>query len=598
MVRIVEKVKDAIAKGQTVFSFEFFPPRTEEGVEHLFERMERMVAFGPVFCDITWGAGGSTADVTLDIATRMQNVMCVETMMHLTCTNMPVEKIDSALTEVRAAGLQNILALRGDPPKGQEKFEAVEGGFSCALDLVRHIRATHGDYFGICVAGYSEAHPDTIVEDPVQMDKNYWENMAYLKEKVDAGGDMVITQLFYDVDQFLKFVGDCKTIGITAPIIPGIMPIMTYGGFKRMTGFCKTRVPPAVMEIVEANKDNEEAIKNYGIEMGAEMCRRLLDAGVPGIHLYSLNLEKSVLAILQRMGIIDTSSVPRPLPWELIPMGTRRAVEAVRPIFWQHRPKAYLLRTQGWATFPTNRWAGTIAAQPLGALPAKALQRHTHSEAAKAKALEAWGAALEGVADVQRVFERFYRGEITLLPWYESAHAQPPAAPLQEGLAGLAGSGILVINAQPAVNGAPSADTNLGWGNKGGYVYARAYLEAFVSPETWQTLLPKLKAADNIQFIATNSAGELTIDLLPDAVSAVTWGVFPGKEVVQPHVVDVDSFAVWSEEAFSLWSAEWGACYEEGSPSRTVLQDIAATWYLVSIVHNDHHSGNLLSLFA
>ena len=145
-MKVIEKIREALGaeedvkngekNNNVVFSFEFFPPKTEDGVENLFERMERMVAHNPAFCDITWGAGGSTADLTLEIANRMQNTVCVESMMHLTCTNMPVDKIDHALTTIKSNGLQNVLALRGDPPHGQDKFVQIQGGFACALDLV------------------------------------------------------------------------------------------------------------------------------------------------------------------------------------------------------------------------------------------------------------------------------------------------------------------------------------------------------------------------------------------------------------------------------------------------------------------------------
>lgn len=142
-MKVIEKIHEAASANdnRVVFSFEFFPPKTEDGVENLFERMERMVVHNPTFCDITWGAGGSTADLTLEIAKRMQNMVCVETMMHLTCTNMPVEKIDHALTTIKSNGIQNVLALRGDPPHGQDKFVQVEGGFACALDLVSLTRS-------------------------------------------------------------------------------------------------------------------------------------------------------------------------------------------------------------------------------------------------------------------------------------------------------------------------------------------------------------------------------------------------------------------------------------------------------------------------
>lgn len=136
-MKVIDKIQEALVdEKKVVFSFEFFPPKTEDGVDNLLERMDRMVAHNPTFCDITWGAGGSTADLTLDIANKMQNIICVESMMHLTCTNMPVEKIDHALQTIKSNGLQNVLALRGDPPHGQDKFVQIQGGFACALDLV------------------------------------------------------------------------------------------------------------------------------------------------------------------------------------------------------------------------------------------------------------------------------------------------------------------------------------------------------------------------------------------------------------------------------------------------------------------------------
>lgn len=267
--------------------------------------MEKMVSYGPQFCDITWGAGGSTAELTQDIAIRMKKEIGVETMMHLTCTNMLPEKVTIALDKCKEAGIDNILALRGDPPKGQEKWEAVEGGFECALDLVKFIREKHGDFFGIGVAGYPEAHPDAICEDPAQFAKNYQEELVYLKKKIDAGGQMIITQLFYDCGNFLKFVKDCRDIGITCPILPGIMPIQSYGGFMRMTGFCKTKVPQEILDTLEPIKDNADAVKAYGIHLGTQMCKQLIDAGTPGLHMYSLNQDKAVLGILAGLGMIS-----------------------------------------------------------------------------------------------------------------------------------------------------------------------------------------------------------------------------------------------------------------------------------------------------
>eukprot|EP00296_Roombia_truncata_P000220 JP435885.1.p1 GENE.JP435885.1~~JP435885.1.p1 ORF type:complete len:304 (-),score=141.86 JP435885.1:279-1190(-) len=298
MVKMSEKVKEQSAAGKPWFSLEYFPPKTPAGVENLHDRVERMTKLNPLFIDVTWGAGGSTADLTIDLCTAFQKK--AETQMHLTCTNMQIERAYDALEKAKAAGIQNILALRGDPPAGQEKWEVTEGGFANGVDLVKYIREKYGDYFSIAVAGYPEGHIEA---------ESYEKDLQYLKEKVDAGADMVITQLFYDVDLFLKWVQDCRDIGIKVPIIPGIMPINTYGGFTRMTGFCKTKIPQAITDALEPIKDDEEAVKAYGVKLGIEMCKKILDAGVsPGVHMYTLNLEKSVVKILEGLGMVPAGS--------------------------------------------------------------------------------------------------------------------------------------------------------------------------------------------------------------------------------------------------------------------------------------------------
>ncbi|KAL5991439.1 hypothetical protein ACLOJK_012348 [Asimina triloba] len=394
-MKVIEKIRAASEEeGKVVFSFEFFPPKTEDGVDNLFERMERMVAHNPSFCDITWGAGGSTADLTLDISNKMQNMICVETMMHLTCTNMPVEKIDHALDTIKANGIQNVLALRGDPPHGQDKFVQVAGGFACALDLVKHVRAKYGDYFGITVAGYPEAHPD-MIQDGTVTAEGYQSELSYLKSKVDAGADLIITQLFYDTDNFLKFVNDCRAIGITCPIVPGIMPINNYKGFLRMTGFCKTKIPAEITAALEPIKDNEEAVKAYGIHLGTEMCKKIMAHGIKTLHLYTLNMEKSALAILKNLGLIDELKISRALPWRR-PANVFRVKEDVRPIFWANRPKSYISRTHGWDQYPRGRW-GDSGNPSYGALTDYQFMRPRSRDK---KFQEEWGVPVKSVDDI------------------------------------------------------------------------------------------------------------------------------------------------------------------------------------------------------
>lgn len=321
--RIDQLVRKKQEEGKPFFSFEYYPPRTDDGVENLIQRFAKMKAQGPLFCDMTWGAGGSTSDLTLDLCKKMKELGLVSNM-HLTCTNMEVSKIDAALEGAKKAGIRNIVALRGDPPHGQDKWEATEGGFQCALDLVKYIREKYGDYFCLSVAGYPEGHPNSItpVDDESKLsesektrvvknsdgvfvctDEAYAKEIAYLKEKIDAGANMIITQMFFDTPVFLKFVNDCREVGIDVPILPGIMLIQNAGGFKRMTAMCKSRVPDEVREKVDACGDDKDAIKEYGSTFGHEVCQQLIDAKLYGLHLYCLNLEQVVYRVLDKLGL-------------------------------------------------------------------------------------------------------------------------------------------------------------------------------------------------------------------------------------------------------------------------------------------------------
>lgn len=211
-----------------------------------------------------------------------------------------------------------------DPPKGAETWTATEGGFSCALDLVKHIRANYGDHFCISVAGYPEGHPNVIKKvepgaeltaserrrvitlddgDHVCSDADYAGELAYLKAKVDAGADVIITQMFFDVEVFLQFVRDCRSIGIGVPIMPGLMLIQNYGGFKRMTAFCKSRVPAFLASQMEAVKDDDGKVREAGVAIGAAMCKALVAAGVKGLHLYTLNTEAVPYGVLKELGL-------------------------------------------------------------------------------------------------------------------------------------------------------------------------------------------------------------------------------------------------------------------------------------------------------
>ncbi|KAF3441393.1 hypothetical protein FNV43_RR15307 [Rhamnella rubrinervis] len=593
-MKVIEKIQEALVdEKKVVFSFEFFPPKTEDGVDNLFEKMDRMVAHNPTFCDITWGAGGSTADLTLDIANRMQNIVCVETMMHLTCTNMPVEKIDHALNTIKSNGLQNVLALRGDPPHGQDKFVQTEGGFGCALDLVKHIRSQYGDYFGITVAGYPEAHPDVIGSNGLASLEGYQNDLAYLKKKVDAGADVIITQLFYDTDIFLKFVNDCRQIGITCPIVPGIMPINNYKGFLRMTGFCKTKIPAEITAALEPIKDNEEAVKAYGIHLGTEMCKKILAHGIRTLHLYTLNMDKTALSILMNLGLLEETKISRSLPWRR-PTNVFRVKEDVRPIFWANRPKSYLSRTIGWDQYPRGRWGDSSNAS-YGALTDYQFMR---PRARDKKLLEEWVVPLASLEDIHEKFKKFCLGKLRSSPWSELDGLQPETRIINDQLGRINSKGFLTINSQPAVNAERSDSPVVGWGGPGGYLYQKAYLEFFCSREKLDVLVEKCRALPYLTYMAVNKEGSWVSNVGQTDVNAVTWGVFPGREIIQPTVVDPASFMVWKDEAFAIWSRGWARHYPEGDPSAKLLQEIESSYFLVSLVDNDYIHGDLFAVFS
>ncbi|ORX45478.1 methylenetetrahydrofolate reduct [Hesseltinella vesiculosa] len=300
-MKFIDKIRQAEVEDRPYWSFEYFPPKTPQGVQNLYNRIERMKEFNPQGISVTWGAGGTTSDLTAEIVKTSQVKYGVETMMHLTCTNMPKEKVDKALEAAKACGCQNILALRGDPPHGQDRWESCEGGFSHAEDLVKYIRNKYGDYFGIAVAGHPEGHMDASSKE---------DDLLHLKAKVDAGADLIVTQLFYDIDVFLDFVQKCRAIGITCPILPGVFPIQNYQGLKRVISFNDNFVPEKIWQDLEPIKEDDAAVKEYGIQLAIDFIEKMQAAGVKGVHFYTFNLDRSTRLILERLNWIQPAQTP------------------------------------------------------------------------------------------------------------------------------------------------------------------------------------------------------------------------------------------------------------------------------------------------
>ncbi|KAI0046215.1 methylenetetrahydrofolate reduct [Auriscalpium vulgare] len=571
-MKISKKIEQAAKEDKVWWSFEYFPPRTAQGLQNLLDRIERMRALGPEFIDITWNAGGRTSDLTSELVKTCQSLIGIETCMHLTCTNMPKEKVDIALKDAQKHGCRNVLALRGDPPAGKEEWEAVADGFTHGIDLVRHIRGDYGDHFDIAVPGFPQ-HQTLPQEERAR-------ELQFLKAKIDAGANFIFTQMFYDVEMFFAWVREVRAVGITVPIVPGIMPIQTWNGFQRATSLAKITIPQSVMDALEPHKNNDEKVREIGTRLVADLCRRILaePIGVRGLHFYTMNLERGTRMLLEELNLVPRIETLKPLPWRQSLTPTRRS-ETIRPIFWANRTKSYLARTENWDEYPNGRF-GDSRSPAYGELDGYGVW----IKQTKEDALKLWGHPTTS-ADVALLFEKFCRQELTALPWSDQGVSGETSA-IAEQLAKMNALGFLTINSQPAVNGVPSDDKVFGWGPSNGYVYQKAYLEFFVSPELLDVLIPYIEKDPGVTYYVINKRGDLRTNTTSDGPNAVTWGVFPGKEIVQPTIVEAISFMAWKDEAYEL-GQQWAQLYDAGSASRTLIADMMETSLLVNVVHND-----------
>ncbi|KAJ3130205.1 hypothetical protein HK098_005452 [Nowakowskiella sp. JEL0407] len=570
--KIIDSIRSAESRNEPFWSFEFFPPKTSLGVLNLYDRLDRMRLLGPTFIDVTWGAGGSNSDLVVDICQQAQAVYGLNTCMHLTCTCMPVTVVKQALDKAKAAGIRNILALRGDPPRGQYKWTAVEDGFTHAIDLVKYIKKNYGDYFCISVAGFPEGH-DEQPENPEQ-------ELIWLKEKIEAGADYIVTQLFYDCDKFLEYGKKCREAGINVPIIPGICPIQSYGAFQRILKLCPNVIPPkAILEKLEPIKDDDQAVKNYGIELAIEMCKYLQKNGILAFHFYTFNLEKSTRLILEGLQFVAPWEKVKPLPWAPALLKNREK-ETVRPIYWRNRTDSYIQRTESWDDFPNGRW-GDSRSPAFGDIDGYGLPLKFNPS----DCLSQWGTP-QTETDVNNVFAGYVQGKVAFLPW-SSIPLSLESSIIKDQLMWVNQNGFLTVNSQPSVDGESSSHKVFGWGPKHGFVYQRAYLEFFCSEEKFKKLKALLDKDEIIHYYGCKQEGDIETNHQSGEACAATWGIFPGREVVQPTIVDPDSFMAWKEEAFQLWSA-WETIYEPDTPPRKLIQKIRQEYYLVNILDNDY----------
>ncbi|KAK0519792.1 methylenetetrahydrofolate reductase 1 [Tilletia horrida] len=706
-----------------LLSLEFFPPKTNSGLANLYARILRMTrhlaehgtsggggggggagptSFGssldgaaargsgvaPAWVNITWGAGGTTQDRSLSLAARVQNgllsdsveysmeeldqILCAgggseggrqsidarDVCLHLTCTNVTRESLELTLKKAKQYGIRNILALRGDSPRGSEYWTPADASFQQATDLIRFIREHYADYFCIGVAGYPESHPDAPSPNDLEG------NVAQLKSKQDCGADFVVTQLFYDVEVFVKWYRRCREAGITIPIIPGIMPIQNYQSFKRMAHLCKATIPPRILSDLEPIKNDDAAIKQYGIQQSVGLVRDL-KRQIPemaAFHFCTVNLEKSILAIIDQLGwagahrheqdqsehnriISDKSGTATPSEMKITTnaavaniVSKRSSLGEAASLQGDGLRKAALLSSQAsahsqgvtgpaeggvgsasWDEFPNGRY-GDSRSPAYGEMDGYGVSL----KVPPAEALKLWGTPTTH-ADISAIFASYLLGKASAIPWCDLPIfnetmairnyllalnlSQPKDNQVDKTLAILDQSadaaerelaqrirarsdvvckGWWTVGSQPAVAGISSADPTYGFGPRDGYVFQKAFVEFFVEERCKKWLLEKIEREGNgkVTFFAGNSKGEFETNVEPGGVNAVTWAVFPGKEIVQSTIIEEESFKAWRDEAFEIWG-EWACLYPPQSASRKLLDNVRETRWLVTVVHHD-----------
>lgn len=284
------RIRDLFDLGRPVFSFEFFPPKDDSGVDALFGRIQELRRLRPDFVSVTYGAGGSTRDRTIALVSRIQREIGLTAMAHLTCVGHTKEELAAVAQTLHDAGVRNVLALRGDPPKGESAFRAVEGGFRYASELVGFLE----ENFDFCVG--AACYPETHVEC-----RDHALDLAHLKIKVDAGVDFLVTQLFFDNADYFRFVDSARAAGITVPIVPGLMPVTNLEQIQRFTKMCGAKLPEPLLKRLERCAGDPVEVFRVGCDHATAQARELLDRGAPGVHFYTLNRSTATREVYKRL---------------------------------------------------------------------------------------------------------------------------------------------------------------------------------------------------------------------------------------------------------------------------------------------------------
>ena len=286
------KLADLYARPELTLSVEFFPPKTDKGEENLFSEIETIKRLNPAFCSVTYGAGGSTREKTVELVDRIHRTCGLEVMCHLTVVGQSKNEARTVLKQLKAKKIENIIALGGDPPQGTVDWQPHPDGFHYAAELVREAVMFGG--FSIAVAGFPEVHPRA---------ESRASDLRYLKEKVEAGAVAIITQLFFDNDDYYRYVEDVRKLGVLVPIVPGVLPILSAPQVRRFTALCCAKIPASLERELVKVENNDEAATQLGIDYATRQCEGLIKFGVPGLHFYSLNKSYSVRAVCKNLDL-------------------------------------------------------------------------------------------------------------------------------------------------------------------------------------------------------------------------------------------------------------------------------------------------------
>ncbi|KAI9296899.1 MTHFR-domain-containing protein [Neoconidiobolus thromboides FSU 785] len=562
-MKIVDLLKYNKNSKKPSFSFEFFPPKTSEGKKNLDLRIARLQELGPIFNSVTWGAGGSTNDKSLELANTIQNDLGLDVLLHITATNTSKKEVLGYLQKAKELGIENILALRGDS-SNESLFlndEDKEDRLETVIDLIKLIKSEFKNQFNVGVTGYPSSHPES---------QGLEEDIKYLKQKVESGADFVLTQFFLSNEEYDNWYNEIEKNGLRIDIIPSILVIQSYISFRRLINLTGIKIPKEILVELEEIKHDDLLIKEYGINLAIKLIKNILNNNsdsnnnqIHCIHFFTMNLEKSVHEVLNRLKWIKDNN-------------NNFTIE-----------NQTLLNTiEGWDNFPNGRF-GDASSPAYGNLEGY----RNGLKISPGKALELWGHP-KSKEEISALFIAFLNGKLSELPWCETGDLDPESELIKNHLIKINQNLSFTLASQPSLDGIKSNHPIYGWGPKNGFIFQKAFIEVLISKAKINAFLAKMIALDpNITYMAIDSEGHFLSNKNKDGeeyeANTVTWGVFPHGEIAQATLIEVSSFKAWAKEVFQI-SNEWSNLFQKSNrESFNLINDLKDNYFLLNIVQPD-----------